>query len=233
MLSSFSNAIAERSGSIRAMFSSNSVGRGRAFSGESLAERAKSSMPEDVKYPIKAQCEVGPNGNPCHGKPEADSVCSGMVYFEQVTAETTNISWDLEGCGREGKHGFHIHTFSDFSDGCNSAGPHYNPFNTNHGAPWMDDRHVGDMGNVEVDKNGNSKGSLKDHLIKLDGWTSIVGRSVMVHEDEDDLGLGDNTKAIITEKGCWGTEGPPKNGFVSKVTGNAGARIACGEIIAA
>ena len=44
----------------------------------------------------------------------------------------------------------------------------------------------------------------------------------MVHADPDDLGLGDNSKAAEA--------GPPQNGFVSKVTGNAGARIACGEI---
>ena len=45
----------------------------------------------------------------------------------------------------------------------------------------------------------------------------------MVHADPDDLGKGDNSKA--------GEPGPPQNGCVSKVTGNAGARIACGEIL--
>jgi 2,3-bisphosphoglycerate-dependent phosphoglycerate mutase len=42
----------------------------------------------------------------------------------------------------------------------------------------------------------------------------------MVHADEDDLGTGDNS-----EPGP-----PPVNGKASKATGNAGARIACGEI---
>ena len=44
----------------------------------------------------------------------------------------------------------------------------------------------------------------------------------MVHADPDDLGKGDNSLA--------GQPGPPVNGKVSKITGNAGARIACGEI---
>lgn len=43
----------------------------------------------------------------------------------------------------------------------------------------------------------------------------------MVHADPDDLGRGDNSMAHVK---------PPINGKVSKVTGNAGARVACGEI---
>ena len=97
-------------------------------------------------YPLKGVCEVGPKGKRCHGKPEAEGECTGMVYFEQTSADETLITWDLRGCGREGKHGFHIHEKADFSNGCLSAGPHYNPFNTNHGPPWAKDRHVGDMG---------------------------------------------------------------------------------------
>lgn len=36
------------------------------------------------------------------------------------------------------------------------------------------------MGNIFVGKDGKSKGSMTDHLIKLSGPTSVVGRSVMV-----------------------------------------------------
>jgi Cu-Zn family superoxide dismutase len=42
---------------------------------------------------------------------------------------------------------------------------------------------------------------------------------MMIHADPDDLGRGDNSEI--------GT-----NGKTSKTTGNAGARIACGEIVA-
>lgn len=175
-----------------------------------------------TSYPIKATCVVGPNGKPCGGGAEGAPACGGTVNFEQTDENTCKISWDLTQCGAAGKHGFHIHEKADFSNGCASAGPHYNPFGKTHGAPEDEERHVGDLGNIIVDGSGNSKGELSDRLVKLFGETSVIGRSVMVHADEDDLGKGDNSKA--------GEAGAPQNGFVSKVTGNAGARIACGEI---
>ena len=70
-----------------------------------------------------------------------------------------------------------------------------------------------------------AKGVITDHLVKISGEYTCIGRSYMVHAKEDDLGRGDNSKAD--------EPGPPQNGFVSKKTGNAGARIACGEIVAA
>merc|ERR1712113_749484 len=66
-----------------------------------------------------------------------------------------------------GKHGFHIHEKADFSNGCNSAGPHYNPHKKTHGAPTDDERHVGDLGNIEPDGSGVAKGEITDKLIKL------------------------------------------------------------------
>ena len=69
-----------------------------------------------------------------------------------------------------------------------------------------------------------AEGVIIDRMVKLDLPYSVVGRSIMVHADPDDLGRGDNSLAHMA--------GPPKNGFVSKVTGNAGARIACGKIVA-
>ena len=163
-------------------------------------------------------------GNVCAHGPEQAPSCHGQIKFTQSGEFETNIEWDLKQCGLEGLHGFHIHEFADFSNGCLSAGPHYNPHKVQHGPQSGEktQRHVGDLGNVTMDKNGNARGSFVDHLVQLHGPYSVIGRSVMVHADEDDLGLGDNSKA--------GEESPPQNGFVSKVTGNAGARIACGEI---
>nr|XP_024364185.1 superoxide dismutase [Cu-Zn] 4AP-like isoform X3 [Physcomitrium patens] len=57
---------------------------------------------------------------------------------------------------------------------------------------------------------GIAKVSLKDAHIPLGGPNSIIGRAVVVHADPDDLGKGGHE--------------------LSKSTGNAGARIACGII---
>merc|ERR1712194_277463 len=177
-----------------------------------------------VSFPIKAVCEVAPKGAACGGKVDVNDGqhCEGVITLVQKDENTCEISWDIKGVGRAGKHGFHIPEKAGFSNGCASAGPHYNPFKKNHGAPGDEDRHAGDLGNIVADADGIAKGSMSDHLVKLFGDTSVIGRSMMIHEDEDDLGTGDNSMA--------GESGPPKNGKVSKVTGNAGARIACGEI---
>lgn len=168
-------------------------------------------------YPIVATCDVGPKGKPCNGGEEKPGEgCYGTVTFEQTSAEECTISWDITGTG-PGKHGFHVHELADFSNGCMSAGPHYNPHGKTHGAPCDEERHVGDLGNIEGDASGNSKGSIVDKHIKLEGAFTVVGRSIMVHADEDDLGTGDHSE-------------PGTNGKTSKTTGNAGARIACGEI---
>ena len=93
-----------------------------------------------------------------------------------------------------------------------SAGPHWNPHGHSHGGPQDEERHAGDLGNIEADSDGVAEGVISDHLVRLDGEFSVLGRSVMVHADPDDLGKGGHE--------------------LSLTTGNAGGRIACGEIIA-
>ena len=39
---------------------------------------------------------------------------------------------------------------------------------------------------------------ISDKLIKLRGKYSVIGRSIVVHEDEDDLGLGDHSDSLTT-----------------------------------
>merc|ERR1711953_416916 len=104
------------------------------------------------------------------------------------------MEWNLDQWGKPGWGGMHVHEKADFSNCCLSAGPHYNPFLKNHGGPADEDRHVGDLGNIIVDKKGKSKGMLTDNLIKLFGGTTVIGRSIMIHEDPDDLGRGDNSQ---------------------------------------
>lgn len=52
--------------------------------------------------------------------------------------------------------------------------------------------------------------SLASYLLHRSGVHSVLGRSIMVHADADDLGKGGHA--------------------LSLTTGNAGSRVACGEI---
>ena len=81
--------------------------------------------PPKNTFPIHATCAVSPAGKPCHGGAEGATPCTGMVTFSQASADAPCvIAWKISGM-TPGKHGFHIHEFADFSNGCLSAGPHW------------------------------------------------------------------------------------------------------------
>lgn len=132
----------------------------------------------------------------------------GKITFTQTEGEPVHVTGHLEGLA-DGLHGLHVHTTSDFSNGCASTGGHYNPFGKNHGAPDAAERHVGDLGNIQV-TDGEASISIHDSHVKLYGDYSVVGRSCMVHAGEDDLGNGGDAGSLAT--------------------GNAGGRVACGKI---
>ncbi|KAH9983331.1 superoxide dismutase [Russula compacta] len=140
-----------------------------------------------------------------------DSAVTGTVVFEQPSKSApVTITGNLKSLDPSSSRGFHIHQFGDATNGCASAGSHFNPFNKNHGHPTASERHVGDLGNIQSDATGTASFTLTDNLISLNGPLSIVGRTVVVHAGTDDLGLGGNEESLKT--------------------GNAGARAACGII---
>lgn len=137
----------------------------------------------------------------------------GTVEFKTNQFQKVDIYINVSGLKSNQLHGFHIHEYGDLSDGCNSACAHYNPFNKNHGCPGSSERHVGDLGNIIGDLYGNAKYSMTDDVIELSGDYSIIGRSLIIHEDKDDCGTGTGNKQQESLK-----------------TGNAGKRIACAVI---
>lgn len=138
-----------------------------------------------------------------------DSAVRGHVRFLECRDGRTRITVELDGVP-PGKHGLHIHATGDLRGGCSSLCAHYNPFGQTHGGHRDRVRHVGDLGNVEPDASGRVRRVTYDRLVALRGPYSVVGRSVVLHAGEDDLGRGGDEESLRT--------------------GNAGARIACGVI---
>ncbi len=73
-----------------------------------------------------------------------------------------------------------------------------------HGAPGEGKSHRGDLGNLVADAAGKAHLEWLSPHFSLNGPAGILGRSVVVHAEEDDLS--------------------------TQPTGNSGARIACGVI---
>ena len=147
----------------------------------------------------------------------------GYIEFNETSNDLVEIVVNVSGLNK-GYHGFHIHERGDLRDGCTSTCSHFNPLNTEHGDINDDkyNRHIGDLGNIYADSDGNVNITLYDKLIKLDGEFNIIGRSVVIHADKDDLGIGG-----LDEQGKIKDMDIHEE---SLKTGNAGKRVACGVI---
>ncbi|KAJ1964726.1 hypothetical protein GGI12_001232 [Dipsacomyces acuminosporus] len=129
---------------------------------------------------------------------KGDKGAAGVVTITQADASSpVNIKGNIAGLVA-GKHGFHIHVYGDNTNGCTSAGPHFNPLNKTHGAPSDEERHVGDLGNVIAPESGATYFEIEDSKVTLFGEHSVIGRTVVVHADEDDLGKGGHELSITT-----------------------------------
>jgi Cu-Zn family superoxide dismutase len=141
-----------------------------------------------------------------------DGKIKGTVTFtENNENKTVIIQVNLSGLKKNFKHGFHVHESGDLTNKCESLCAHFNPYKKNHGCPGKTERHVGDLGNLQTDNNGNANYRFEDDFIKLRGTKSnIIGRGLIIHADTDDCGIcGDEN---------------------SLKTGNSGKRIACAII---
>jgi Cu-Zn family superoxide dismutase len=110
-----------------------------------------------------------------------------------------------------GEHAFHIHqTAKCEAPGFTSAGGHFNPDMAHHGInnAMSPKPHAGDMANFTVKANGTAKVTVTDANVNMgDDSHSIYsngGTAFVIHAKADDL--------------------------KSDPSGNAGDRIACGEI---
>lgn len=140
---------------------------------------------------------------------KGSSQVEGVVNLTQEDSGPTTVNVKITGLA-PGKHGFHLHEFGDTTNGCISTGPHFNPDKKTHGAPEDETRHAGDLGNIVAGEDGVAEVTISDAQIPLEGPNSVVGRALVIHELEDDLGKGGHE--------------------LSSTTGNAGGRLACGVV---
>ncbi|XP_039747484.1 superoxide dismutase [Cu-Zn] 2-like isoform X2 [Pararge aegeria] len=149
--------------------------------------------------PLRAVVRLAsPDGHDIHGN---------VTFTEE--GDKVHIHGHIYGMP-QGQYGFHVHETGDITGGCLSTGAHFNPDNKDHGHPEDDNRHVGDLGNIEFNAESLSHVDITDRVIALRGAHSIIGRAVVLHAMSDDFGRSDHPD--------------------SKKTGNAGGRVACGVI---
>jgi Cu-Zn family superoxide dismutase len=128
---------------------------------------------------------------------------SGVVTFTKVDGGV-RVEAEIRGL-TPGEHGFHIHEFGDSSSpDAMSAGGHFNPAKSEHGAMTAAKRHVGDLGNITASARGVARLDVVDPNLAFSGLHNILGRGLIVHEKADDL--------------------------KTQPTGNAGGRVAVGVI---
>jgi Cu-Zn family superoxide dismutase len=134
--------------------------------------------------------------------PTKGSEVKGRVTFTQ-DGSTIHVHAEISSL-TPGEHGFHIHEYGVWSEDGMASGGHFNPTQSPHAGPDSKKRHVGDLGNVTANANGNVTLDLDDMHLSFHGANSIIGRGLVVHEKVDDL--------------------------KTQPTGNAGGRLAVGVI---
>lgn len=137
---------------------------------------------------------------------------SGYVKFKQnSTDQPVRISGKIEKL-KPGKHGFHVHVYGNLlNSDCAKCGGHFNPYNKKHGGRRDLNSHAGDLGNIKANEDGIARFYFKTHKLSLyNNKKNIIGRSIVVHSGEDDLGKGGHKNSLTT--------------------GNSGSRVDCAVI---
>ncbi|MGB3454434.1 MAG: superoxide dismutase family protein [Moheibacter sp.] len=136
----------------------------------------------------------------------AGTPTGGTVTFFQKDGEVT-MTVKASGL-TPGLHAIHLHEKADCSaPDFTSTGGHWNPAGSDHGRWGAEHFHMGDIGNLNADADGNAA-----MLFITDKWCigckdaskNIIGKGVIIHDTLDD--------------------------FHTQPTGNAGGRVGCVEI---
>lgn len=136
--------------------------------------------------------------------PEGESVGTATV-----TGAPEGVLFEVEVSNLPAEQWLAIHVHEvgecDPEDDFESAGDHFDPTDRPHGYLAEGGPHVGDLPNQHVDSDGVMRAHIFNSFATLgEGETDVRGRSLMIHEGEDD--------------------------YESQPTGEAGGRLACAVI---
>ncbi|MGN6375595.1 MAG: superoxide dismutase family protein [Sphingomonas sp.] len=131
----------------------------------------------------------------------ADGRTVGRAVAQEVEGGL-RLSLDAQGL-LPGQHGVHVHTVGrcdppDFT----SAGGHWNPLGTHHGANNPAGPHMGDLPNLDINTDGHGSIAVNVPGATMAGLLDSDGSAIVIHAGPDDL--------------------------MSDPAGNSGPRVACG-----
>jgi Cu-Zn family superoxide dismutase len=130
----------------------------------------------------------------------------GQVTLTEVPTGVL-LSLDLAGFPA-GDHALHIHAVGKCEPPkFESAGPHFNPENKEHGLKNPQGPHAGDMPNIHIPKSGKVKIEVLNQMVSLSGKNALLdddGSAIVIHEGADD--------------------------YTSDPAGHAGNRLACAAL---
>lgn len=151
-----------------------------------------------------AACSKGSSAAIATFQPKSGTQVTGTATFTQE-GDKVQVVVNAKSLS-PGKHGIHIHEKGDCSaSDASSAGGHFAHGSEQHAGPTDAGRHDGDLGNLEADSDGNATWTITTDSLSLgSGDKGIIGKSIVIHGDPDDL--------------------------KTQPSGNSGGRIACGVI---
>jgi Cu-Zn family superoxide dismutase len=186
------------------------IERGVERAGPALKQGAK-DVGEAIEHGVdKTGAAVAPDSSRGEARAEASFESARGIelggtakFYEKDGSVVVIVNVDDATPGR---HGIHIHEKGDCTDITGkSMGAHFDPKKTKHGLPAARTKHLGDLGNIDVDKDGKGTLEIEVHDASLDdhGTSTFVGKAIVINAAED------------TGKGS---------------SGNSGTPIACGVI---
>lgn len=129
---------------------------------------------------------------------------TGDVIFTQASdGKGVKMLANVSGLNKSGFHAAHIHENPTCEGDFKSAGGHFNPTDDIHGNYDRKEHHVGDLGNIKVNKDGTAtvERVYKDLSLDPDKENYVGNRSFIIHSGADD--------------------------YATQPTGGAGGRIGC------